>query len=569
VRPDGRIVVVGSSLDQPLVQVEIPATQMAIAQLTPDGKLDRTFNTDGLQLVSFNLVGRTDRADAAALQGDGRLVVAGRAAYTAPFAGIAPLSDMAAIRLNPDGSLDTTFDLDGRVTIPFDIAVSNRDSQATGVAVQPSGRITLSGTALTQLGGYDFAAAQLQATGAIDRSFGTTGRVTVNLAQDANGPTRDTAYAAAVQAPGRLVVAGSAAFLPPPAGGGVTNIDAALVRLVIDPVTPGTVLVGGPANGATVALVPTSGTLAVGPGDTFAPGFTSGVRTASADVTGDGIPDLIGAAGPGGPPTVVIHDGQTGLEITRFNAFESSFTGGTFVSAADLTGDGKAELVVSPDRGGGPIVAVFTAAGQQITRFFGIDDPAFRGGARTALGDLTGDGTPDLIVAAGFGGGPRIALFNGADVAAGSPAPARLVGDFFAFENTLRNGVFVAAGDADGDGRSDLAFGAGPGGAPRVRILGGSQLLAAGPFNSLDEIAPTAGLADFFAGDPSLRGGVRPAFRNLNGNPTADLVAGSGENEPSRVRVFLDPIAITSATPTPTTELDPFGAVLPLGVFVG
>src|SRR6185503_9519497 len=93
----------------------------------------------------------------------------------------------------------------------------------------------------------------------------------------------------------------------------------------------------------------------------------------------------------------------------------------------------RAEFVVTPDEGGGPRVTVFSAANgaaQLRANFFGIDDPNFRGGARSAAGDFDHDGHPDLVVAAGFGGGPRVAIFDGNTVFG---TPARLVGDFFAF----------------------------------------------------------------------------------------------------------------------------------------
>jgi hypothetical protein len=275
----------------------------------------------------------------------------------------------------------------------------------------------------------------------------------------------------------------------------------------------------------------------------------------------------------GGGPAVVILDGKTGAEVVSFLAFESSFTGGVFVAAADLNGDGKAEVVVTPDRGGGPVVAVYDGAALtsgkagQLARFFGIDDPAFRGGARPALGDLNGDGAADLIVSAGFLGGPRVAVFDGQAVAGGG-SPVKLLPDFFAFEDTLRNGAFVAAGDVTGDGIADLAFGGGPGGAPRVRLFDGQALLAAGPFSNLDAV-PAAQRANFFAGDSSLRGGVRLALKDAAGDGRADLVAGSGEGEPSRVRVYLLFRLLTELNPSVGQELDPFGAVLADGVFVG
>ena len=61
-----------------------------------------------------------------------------------------------------------------------------------------------------------------------------------------------------------------------------------------------------------------------------------------------------------------------------------------------------------------------------------VCQPGGHDGARAALGDVTGDGTPDLAVAAGFLGGPRVALFNGTTVTTAA-VPTQVVGDFFAF----------------------------------------------------------------------------------------------------------------------------------------
>ena len=198
--------------------------------------------------------------------------------------------------------------------------------------------------------------------------------------------------------------------------------------------------------------------------------------------------------------------------------------------------------------------------------FFGINDPAFRGGARAALGDVNGDGTLDLVVAAGFGGGPRVAVLDGLAVLAGVGADP-LVNDFFAFPGsdaaTLRNGVFVAVGNFDGDGNADLAFGGGPGGGPRVLVVSGNLLRQ----GQIDQ-AENNPIANFFAFDGSQRGGVRVAAKEGDADADRELVVGSGDGQPPAVIVFPGK-TLRGGTP-PSTATTPFTDPTEAnGVFVG
>ncbi|MCA1684045.1 MAG: FG-GAP-like repeat-containing protein, partial [Actinobacteria bacterium] len=233
---------------------------------------------------------------------------------------------------------------------------------------------------------------------------------------------------------------------------------------------------------------PNGGLVAVA-GKPMVPPGKSGSRVVMADFNGDGVEDLIAATGPGERAMVRVYHGTTGAELVAggIQVFEGSYQGGLNIAAGDFNGDGKADVVVAADAGGGPRVQVINAAqflpgadpvqGKVLADFMGIADAKFRGGARVAVGDLNGDGVSDLIVAAGKGGGPRVAVFDGTSIRP-DLTPRRITGDFFAFEHTLRNGAVVAVGDVNGDGRADLVTGAGPGGAPRVVVFSGAGIAA-------------------------------------------------------------------------------------------
>lgn len=324
------------------------------------------------------------------------------------------------------------------------------------------------------------------------------------------------------------------------------------------PPGPAPILAGpGPGSAPAVQVFDRQAGTNLGSLPVFNAAFTGGARVASADVTGDNVPDIIAGAGPGNGSRVVVLDGTTFQVVRDFNAFEPAFQGGVFVAAGDFNGDGRADLVVSPDEGGGPRVRVLSGSdGSTLADFFAIEDPNFRGGARVAVGDLSGDGTNDLIVTAGFGGGPRVAVYDGSQL--GLTGGPKLFDDFFAFEQTLRNGTFVAAGDVNGDGFADLIAGGGPGGGPRVFILDGQSLVQ----NGSKTLVP---VGNFFAGDPNSRGGVRVAIKNVDNDGLADVVAAVGSRITAYRGITITP---TGGTPAPLLDIDAFSG-FGGGVFVG
>ena len=318
----------------------------------------------------------------------------------------------------------------------------------------------------------------------------------------------------------------------------------------------------GPGSRDTLTVYNADGSIAYTLGGSSLFGaMTGGARVAVADVTGDGVADVVTATGPGVPALVIVTDGVTRQPIRGFAPFEGTFSGGLYVALGDIDGDGAADIAVSPDQGGGGRVEVYSGRGTaRLANLLGIDDPSFRGGARVAFGDFNGDKVQDLVVAAGFQGGPRVAIFDGNSLLTGFPA--KLVNDFFVFEPSVRDGVFVAAGDVNGDGRADLVAGGGPSGAPRVAVIDGRALLTQGPSN-------LTFLASFFVADPALRSGVTVAAKDIDGDNKADVIVGLVTSTGGTVKSFTGATLLaTKGQPAEKWEFDAF--VDPFsGVFVG
>ncbi|MCZ2340415.1 MAG: VCBS repeat-containing protein, partial [Bacteroidales bacterium] len=318
-------------------------------------------------------------------------------------------------------------------------------------------------------------------------------------------------------------------------------------------------LSGGVNGFAGLARFDATGKLVSGPPIAPFPGFTGEVRIASADVNGDGVPDLIAGAGPGGGPRVRVLDGVTFQTIADIFAFEPTFTGGVYVAAGDFNKDGYAEIVIGAGEGGGPRVQVYD--GKTITKVTDIFvfETSFRGGIRVSVGDFNGDGTLDLVTAAGEGGGPRVKVVDGAFLPNVIP-----LADFFAYEQTLRNGVYVGAGDINGDNKADIVTGAGPGGSPRVSVFDANTFLTIPAVNP-----DTARVIDYFAYDDRLRDGVRVAIKNADGDGNGDIVTGPGSGPPL-IRVFSTGRFTEAKVPQQLSEQFAFDQPIGrLGAYVG
>ena len=177
IQSNGKILVVGDD-----------SNDFKVVRYNTDGSLDTSFDSDGKVTTDIN--GGFDDGQSVAIQSDGKIVVAG-------MGRVGLNENFAVVRYNTDGSLDTTFDTDGKATT--DIGTNTTD-KANAVAIQSDGKIIAAGTS-----NNDFAIARYTATGALDTTFDTDGKATTDIGTS----TTDTANAVAIQSDGKIIAAGT------------------------------------------------------------------------------------------------------------------------------------------------------------------------------------------------------------------------------------------------------------------------------------------------------------------------------------------------------------------------
>jgi hypothetical protein len=214
----------------------------------------------------------------------------------------------------------------------------------------------------------------------------------------------------------------------------------------------------------------------------YSPLFTGGVFVAAADFDADGQTDVVTAAGAGGGPHVRVFRASDGSLMHDLFAFASGFTGGVRVAVGDVNGDGTPDIVTAAGPGGGPHVRVFNGkTGGQLAGAVGsfyAYDPRFNGGVFVSVGDVDGDGHADIITGPERGGGPHVRVFSGIN--------GSVISEFFAYDASFSGGVRVGAINVDSDRFAELVVGAGPGGGPHVRVLRVPSLVEVTSFYAYD-----------------------------------------------------------------------------------
>ena len=163
-----------------------------LTSFAQSGSLDLTFDTDGK--VTTAIGSGSDVGNGVAIQSDGKIVVAGYSDNGSDL-------DFAVIRYNSNGSLDTGFGSNGKVTTD----IANDDDYGNSVAIQADGKIVVAGYGRIS-SNNDIVVVRYNTDGTLDVSFDSDGVVTTPI-----GNSSDYGFAVAIQPDGKIVVAGSSA----------------------------------------------------------------------------------------------------------------------------------------------------------------------------------------------------------------------------------------------------------------------------------------------------------------------------------------------------------------------
>jgi len=180
---DGKIVAAGSTS-------ALGDHDIAVSRYDDVGNVDTSFGTNGIYTHRFGSF--SDIAYSVAIQSDGKILISGQGRVGQYF-------DFFVLRLNYDGTLDSTFGTAGVVTTD----IAGKNDLARAMVLQPDGRIVLAG--YSRAAQYDeFAIVRYESDGSLDSSFGVNG-----IRMLSPGTGHDRLYGLAIQSDGKVVAVGS------------------------------------------------------------------------------------------------------------------------------------------------------------------------------------------------------------------------------------------------------------------------------------------------------------------------------------------------------------------------
>ncbi|HEY5312468.1 MAG TPA: hypothetical protein VIK18_08100, partial [Pirellulales bacterium] len=241
-------------------------------------------------------------------------------------------------------------------------------------------------------------------------------------------------------------------------------------------------------------------------------------------------------------PLVRVYDASTGKFVDQWDAYPSNFQGGVQVAVGQfqLADPSSYYIVTAPGPGTTGTVKVWTETGQLVTQFYAFG-PNYSGGVNVAVGDVTGDGIPDIVVGE-QSGGTLVTVYNGASLNTASPA-VTAVNTFGAYPPRYTGGVSIAVASLNGAASAEIVTVPYSAAAAQVDIFNGAQVTAGGAFYPVDS---------YLALPSNYTLGATVALGDVTGSGQTDIVVAAGVNGSSQI-VVTDGATAMAGSSHPTT----------------
>jgi hypothetical protein len=246
---------------------------------------------------------------------------------------------------------------------------------------------------------------------------------------------------------------------------------------------------------------------------------------AAGDVDGDGLDEIVVGFGSGGAGWIaVLDDAQHDYALLKWIQVDwpsyNDANGSVFPAVGDINGDGRAEIVAGLGTGASGFYEVFDNAGGDYAalgwgQVAWSDYDALNGETHPAVGDVDGDGTAEIVLGLGTGGAGWMQVVNYTED--GIVPRAWLQVDWPAYDDA-NGATWPAAGDLDGDGRSEIVVGLGSGSMGYLEVLD----------DETNGFAPLRWIPLGWDSYGSANGETHPAVGSVDGDAAAEIVIGLG-----------------------------------------
>jgi hypothetical protein len=256
--------------------------------------------------------------------------------------------------------------------------------------------------------------------------------------------------------------------------------------------------------------------------------FTGGVHVATGNFNPAATthPYIVTVPGRGMAPLVKIWDGLNGALVDQFYAnYPSGFTGGLEVAVGDVTGDGIPDIIIAPDRGAVPVLVydgskIFPNQTPRLVDSIMPYGSAYQSGISIGVAKLLPTDKNAAVVTVPLGGmAALVNVYSGASVAAGGQT---IIDQFYAFPTTFVGGGTVAVGDVNADGIADISIAQGASGNAQVITYNGAQIVTGST-----SIAVLSSFHAFTDGSPA---GIHISMKDVDGDGRFEIFAVQGAN---------------------------------------